>query len=68
MLVLTRRNNEQIVIADNITVRVLKTQGERVKIGIEAPADVFIRRAECPPNSPVDCPEKVGPNGETVKR
>jgi len=49
MLVLTRKKNERIVIGNNVTVRILDTHGSRVKIGIEAPPHVLIRRAEIPP-------------------
>lgn len=47
MLVLTRRSNERIEIGDNrITVTVLEVHGGRVRLGIEAPASVGIRRQE----------------------
>lgn len=47
MLVLTRKSGEQIRIGDEITVTVLRTSTGRVKIGIDAPDDVSIARAEC---------------------
>lgn len=46
MLVLCRKNGENVVIAGNVVVTVLAVQGNRVKLGITAPADVAIRRAE----------------------
>ena len=47
MLVLTRRENEQIEIGTRgITVTVLEVRGGRVRIGIDAPSDVQIRRRE----------------------
>ena len=46
MLVLTRRLEESIVIAGNIIVTVLSVEGEKVKLGIEAPRDVPILRRE----------------------
>jgi len=46
MLVLTRRLSESIVIQGDITVTVLEISGERVKIGIDAPANVLILRQE----------------------
>ncbi|MFQ5731860.1 MAG: carbon storage regulator [Planctomycetaceae bacterium] len=49
MLVLTRKKDERILIGDNIILRVLETHGSRVRIGIEAPTDVPIRRAEISP-------------------
>lgn len=46
MLVLTRRENEKVVIGDNITVEVLEIRGGRVKLGFHAPGDVNIVRGE----------------------
>ena len=46
MLVLSRKTNEVICIGPNIYVTVLAIQGGRVRLGIEAPQDVPIRRAE----------------------
>jgi len=46
MLVLTRRPGEQIVIGNGIRVTVVSVGPGRVKIGIEAPADVRIDRQE----------------------
>ena len=46
MLVLTRRENERIVIDGRITVTVVRVQGDRIRIGIEAPQEVPIMREE----------------------
>ncbi len=46
MLVLSRKQDQQIVIDDRITITVLKSRGNTVRIGIEAPGDVSIRRGE----------------------
>jgi len=46
MLVLTRRVDESIAIGDSIIITVLAIEGERVKIGINAPRDVIILRQE----------------------
>jgi carbon storage regulator len=46
MLVLSRRVGESIIIGDNIQVKVLKIDGNAVKIGIIAPTDVRIYREE----------------------
>lgn len=48
MLVLTRKAQERIVIGDNITVSILKIKGNTVRVGIEAPRDVHVVRAELP--------------------
>ena len=46
MLVLSRKLNEEIRIADNIVVRVIAIKGNQVRLGIVAPADVPILREE----------------------
>ena len=46
MLVLSRRQGETIVIGDNITVTILAVNGDRVKIGVVAPAEVPVHRDE----------------------
>ncbi len=46
MLILSRRPNESIFIADGVVVTVLTIRGDRVKIGIEAPMEVPVHRRE----------------------
>ena len=46
MLVLSRKAGEKVVIGDNITVQVVRVKGNRVTIGIVAPADVPVLRNE----------------------
>ena len=46
MLVLTRRANETIQIGEDIRVPVVSIEGDRVRIGIEAPRDQKIYRLE----------------------
>lgn len=46
MLVLSRKEGEKLVIGDNITLVISKIAGNRVTLGIEAPADVKIFRGE----------------------
>jgi carbon storage regulator len=47
MLVLSRRQGEKITIGDDIVITILRT-GKLTRVGIEAPKDVKIRRAELP--------------------
>jgi len=47
MLVLSRRPNEEIVIAGGITLKVLSVQGKRVVFGFTGPDGISIIRAEC---------------------
>ena len=46
MLILTRKAEQGIVIDGHTTIRVLSVDGERVKIGIDAPAHVTVLRQE----------------------
>jgi len=46
MLVLSRKVGEEIVIGDNIRVRVLSIQGNQIRLGFVAPRDVQIHRDE----------------------
>lgn len=46
MLHLTRRNGQTIRIGENVTVTIVNINGDTIRIGIEAPKDVAIRRAE----------------------
>jgi len=52
MLVLTRKTDERITIGDNVDVVVLSIRGNRVRLGITAPADTAISRT--PADSPAD--------------
>jgi carbon storage regulator len=46
MLILSRTIGESIVIDGRITVKVVRLEGDNVKLGIEAPADVPVHRQE----------------------
>ena len=46
MLVLSRKPNESVVIAENIVVTVIEVRGDKVRLGIQAPRDVPIHRSE----------------------
>ena len=46
MLVLSRRIDEAVIIAGNITVRILDVRGNVVSLGLQAPDDVLILRKE----------------------
>jgi carbon storage regulator len=46
MLILSRKLNESIVIDGRITVKVVRIDGEVIKLGITAPADVPVHRQE----------------------
>ena len=46
MLVLSRRQNEAIVIGQGIVVTVVAIKGNRVRLGINAPPEVPVHREE----------------------
>jgi carbon storage regulator len=46
MLVLSRKIGESVVIDGRITVKIVRVEGEVVKVGIQAPPDVPVHRQE----------------------
>lgn len=48
MLVLSRKVGEELVLGDNIRVKITEISGSRIKVAILAPAEVAIRRGELP--------------------
>lgn len=46
MLVLSRKKNEAIIVGDQVRVIVTSIRGDKVRIGIEAPASLPIHREE----------------------
>lgn len=46
MLVLTRKAGEGILLDQNVIINILSVDGDRVRIGIEAPKDMRIFRRE----------------------
>ena len=62
MLVLSRKFGEKLDIDGNITVEVVKIQGNRITLGLVAPADVKILRGELNQN------QLQSPSSEKVVR
>jgi carbon storage regulator len=56
MLVLSRKRNQRIVIANNIELVVVAVSGDRVKLGFSAPANVPIYREEVQRRIDTECP------------
>lgn len=50
MLVVLRKIDESLVIGESIVVTVVGIQGDKVKVGIEAPEEVRIRRGKLNPS------------------
>ena len=46
MLVLSRKRDEKIVIGDNIVITVIEIRGDKVRLGIDAPAHIPVHRQE----------------------
>ncbi len=46
MLVLSRKTCESICIQDDIVITVIRIEGDRVKIGIDAPKNIPVHRLE----------------------
>ena len=46
MLILSRKTGETVVIDGRIRVKIIRLEGDVVKIGVEAPSDVSIHREE----------------------
>jgi carbon storage regulator len=46
MLVLSRKLGEEIVIGDNVRLTVVEICGNRVRLGVTAPAEISVRRTE----------------------
>jgi carbon storage regulator len=68
MLVLSRKVGEEIIIGDNIRVRVLSIHGNQIRLGFVAPRDVQIHRDELldPGRKPRRQPDREPPQPDTI--
>ena len=46
MLVLSRKENESVRLGNSITVTIVRVAGDKVRLGIQAPADMLVLRDE----------------------
>lgn len=46
MLILSRKESQQLVVGDNIIITVVRVSNDRVRIGVVAPNDVKVLRLE----------------------
>lgn len=60
MLVLSRKTGERIAIGGNVELTVVSVAGGKVKLGLSAPPDVAIRRAEL-----LQCPTEASSRTQT---
>lgn len=52
MLVLSRKESQRIRLGDSIVVTIVKISGDKVRVGIEAPANVLVLRDELEVRTP----------------
>jgi carbon storage regulator len=52
MLVLSRKESQRIRLGDSIVLTIVRVNGDRVRVGIEAPMEVQVRRGELQPLVP----------------
>lgn len=65
MLVLSRKVGEKLVIDGNITVEIVKIKGNRITLGLLAPADVKILRGELKEHTANPRKADKAPNSKT---
>ena len=63
MLVLTRKLMEKLFIGDDICVTVVRLEGGQVRLGIDAPREVAVVRAELVPERAAARPKTASGNG-----
>jgi carbon storage regulator len=51
MLVLSRKESEKIKLGDEIVLTIVRVSGDRVRLGIQAPANMLILREELDPDA-----------------
>ncbi|WP_028471318.1 carbon storage regulator CsrA [Neptunomonas japonica] len=69
MLILTRRVGETLMVGDEVTVTVLGTKGNQVRIGVNAPKDVAVHREEIYERIQAEknTESKAGPDGDNLR-
>ena len=50
MLVLSRKQGQQIMVGSSVVVTIVRVSGDKVRIGIEAPDDMRVLRGELQPH------------------
>ncbi len=59
MLILSRKERQRIKLGDSIVVTVVRLSGDKVRLGIEAPADILVLREELEPFDAGDTPSQA---------
>ena len=70
MLVLSRKEKEEIHIGNNVTITILRVKGHSVRIGINAPKDIRVIRGELQQPNEMDSSvdERSRPAGKTADK
>ena len=73
MLVLSRKKNEKIIIGGNIEVTIVELNGNRVRLGIDAPTEISVHRSEVYEAIQKEMKENYGSNlegkvGEDIRK
>ena len=65
MVVISRKQNESIVINDDTTVTIVEIRGDKVRLGVVAPKEASVHRQEVHDLiQPNGAPEQAGPGAE----
>jgi carbon storage regulator len=70
MLVLSRKESQRIRLGDSIVITIVKISGDKVRVGIDAPADVLVLRDELEVREPAgnSVPDTEAPRGAPTLR
>jgi carbon storage regulator len=76
MLVLSRKESQRIRLGDSIVITIVKISGDKVRVGIDAPANVLVLRDELEARAPVSGAgsenatriHEAGPPTETLRQ
>ncbi|MCH2182731.1 MAG: carbon storage regulator [Mariniblastus sp.] len=58
MLVLSRKESEKIRLGEEVILTVVRVSGDRVRLGIQAPADMLILREELDPETAAEATKR----------
>jgi len=64
MLVLSRKKDESIIVDEHIRITVIEIRGDKVRLGIEAPRETPVHRAEV--QAEIDARVAAGTEPKTV--
>ena len=63
MLVLSRKESQRIRLGDSIVITIVKISGDKVRVGIEAPANVLVLRDELEVHEASAMVKELAPSG-----